>query len=318
MADLDLSFVIRDYPHILPLIDGRVKPEGANLVYQPFDDWGTFSRRVKDPQFDVFEMSFSLHIQSISMGISQVQALPIFPARHFKHSAWYINTDRVTSPAELAGKRVALFSYKMSTSLWARSIIQHEYGVDLRSITWVTNNPEVMGPPPDGITIELHEGADLDAMLAAGEVDAMIHPTAPGVFGTAPNVDRLFPDFKRAEQDYFRKTNIFPVGHIVAVKRELLEAHPWLATSLYDAFCEANRLAYAKNRTETDMSPLIWANEYYEEERAILGDDPFLYGIDASRTSVLAELQFLEEQGMLGRVPSIDELFALPRVTATA
>lgn len=314
MTDLKLSFVIRDYPHIVPLITGEVKPEGVTLDYQAFDDWRTFSSRVKDANYDVFEMSFSLHIQSISLGVSRVQALPVFPARHFKHSAWYVNRDRgIQRPEDLAGKRVAVFSYKMSTALWARSIIQHQHGVDLRSITWVTNNAEQFGAPPAGITIELHEGADLEAMLVAGEVDAMIHPTVPGVYrgGEGP-IQRLFPNFRHDEAKYFRETGIFPVGHIVAVRRELLAEHPWLAKSLYDALLEANQLAYRRNRGNPDMSPMIWAQEYYQEEQEILGDDPLLYGIEKSRRSVEAELQFLAEQGMLERVPTIDELFALP------
>jgi 4,5-dihydroxyphthalate decarboxylase len=146
-----------------------------------------------------------------------------------------------------------------------------------------------------------------------GEIDAMIHPTVPGVYGKGDGpIKRLFPDFRRAEAEYFQKTGIFPIGHIVAIQRHLIAEHPWLATSLYDAFVEANRVAYERNRSQPDFSPLIWAQAYYAEERAILGDDPLLYGIDASRRSVEAELQFLGEQGMIERVPDISELFELP------
>lgn len=308
---LRLSFVIRPYPHVQPLIDGEVKPEGVELIYQPFE-WEAFNRMIREQAFDVSELSFSLHIQSVALGVSQVQAIPVFPARHFKHSAWFVNVNRgIERPEDLAGKTVGLFSYKMSTALWARSIVQHQYGVDLGSITWVTSHPETFDAPPAGITIDYRPGADLDRMLAEGEIDAMIHPTMPNCFMNGdPRVRRLFPNFRQEEARYFKETNIFPIGHVVAVKRTLLAEHPWLARSLYDAFEEARRRSYERHRRNPDFSPLIWAQEYYAEEQAILGDDPLLYGLELSRTSVEAELRFLREQGLIANPPSVEDLFA--------
>jgi 4,5-dihydroxyphthalate decarboxylase len=308
---LQLSFVIRPYPHVQPLIEGEVKPDGVELVYQPFE-WEAFNRMIREQAFDVSELSFSLHIQSVALDVSQVQAIPVFPARHFKHSAWFVNVAKgIDRPEDLAGKTVGLFSYKMSTALWARSIIQHQYGVDLRSIRWVTSHPETFDTPPPGITIDYQPGVDLDRMLAEGEIDALIHPTMPQCFMNGdPRVRRLFPNFRHDEARYFQETNIFPIGHVVAIKRRLLADHPWLARSLFDAFEEARRLSYERNRRNPDFSPLIWAQEYYAEEQAILGDDPLLYGLERSRTSVEAELRFLQEQGLIAHPPRVEDLFA--------
>ncbi|MCS7002782.1 MAG: ABC transporter substrate-binding protein [Dehalococcoidia bacterium] len=309
MADLRLSFVIREYPHVQPLITGEVKPEGVTLEFQSFE-WDAFNKMVRDQAFDVSELSFSLHIQSVALGQSKAQAIPAFVSRHFKHSAWYINTEKgIARPEDLAGRTVGVYAYKMSTALWARAILHHQHGVHPSQIRWITSNPETFAQLPEGVTIELREGADLDAMLATGEIDAMIHPTMPSSFGD-PRVRRLFPNFREAEIAYFQQTNIFPIGHVVAIKRSLLADHPWLAQSLFNAFDEARRRSYERQRRHTDFSPLIWAQDYYDQEKRILGDDPLLYGLPRSRASVEAELQFLTEQGLVTRTPTVDELFA--------
>jgi 4,5-dihydroxyphthalate decarboxylase len=310
-ADLRLSLVIRPYPHVQPLLTGEVKPAGVELVAQPFE-WEAFNRMIREQAFDVAELSFSLHIQSVALGESRLLALPVFPARHFKHSAWFVNVTRgIEQPADLAGRTVGVYTYKMSTALWARAILQHQYGVDLRSIRWVTSHPETFATPPPGITIDYRPGADLDQLLAEGELDAMIHPTQPRCFQDGdPRVRRLFPNFREAEARYFRETRIFPIGHVVAVKRELLAAHPWLAGALFAAFEEARRLSYERVRRNPDFSPFIWAQAYDEEERAILGDDPLLYGLEPSRPTIEAELRFLCEQGLIPHPPRLEELFA--------
>ena len=307
---MNLTLAGGRYDRTQALIDGRVRPEGVELTYLPLKPGETFWRQLNHQEFDASEMSLSSYTILRSEGDTRFIALPVFPSRVFRHSAVYLKADsRIRAPRDLKGKRIGVGDYQMTAAVWARGFLQHEYQVLPDDVTWVVGKPIRTIAPPAGIRLEtLPPGSTLEEMLERGEIDALISVMLPQRLGTA--VKRLFPDFRRVESEYYRKTRIFPIMHTLVLKTSLYEKNPWLATSFYRAFCKARDLAY-RWLYDTDALPvgLPWVIDDIESTRSVFGPQIWDYSIEGSRPTLEALVAYLDEQRLTRRKMKVEELF---------
>lgn len=321
MNKLHLSLACGDYDRTRALKDGSVQAQGIELTYLTYRPSETFWRMFKFEEFDVSEMSLSSYIMERSRGINRFVAIPIFPSRLFRHGFIFINTGSgIQHPEDLIGKRVGVPEYQQTASVWIRGFLQHDYGVMPDKVLWINGGLEDPGRQekvelrlPASIRIQpAPAGKSLSAMLAAGELDALVTARAPSCFiNGSPNVRRLFPDYRTVEVDYFKRTGIFPIMHTIVIKEELHRKHPWTAASLYYAFCEAKALCY---RRMVDSAALIYTLPWFlpelESEREMLGHDLWPYGLAANRVALEALVQYSYEQGLAEDKLEIESLFA--------
>lgn len=319
MSRLRLTFAGCDYDRYRGLVDGRVVPEGIdlNVVMLPGEE--VFYRMLRHREFDVAEVSLSSYVLSTTLPGRPFVAIPVFPSRVFRHSALYVNaTSGIARPEDLRGKRVASPEFQMTAGVWVRGILADDYGVGLGDVVHVTGGEEQGGRPeklplPPGVRVEpIPAQRTLSAMLESGEIDALVAPRAPSSFRDgSPAVRRLFPDYRRVEEDYFRRTGIFPIMHVVAIRREVYERDRWIATTLAKAFARAQAIAYADLREIGLLSTMLpWLVENAAEVRALMGDDWWPYGLEKNRATLETFLRYAHEQGLTPRRLAPDELFA--------
>jgi 4,5-dihydroxyphthalate decarboxylase len=294
---------------------GTVRPEGVDFEYVAGMPNDIFRRMFAGEQVEASELSASNYVMERARGVDRFMALPIFPSRVFRHNTLYVNSAAgIERPEDLKGKRVGLPEYLQTANFWVRGFLQHDYGVEPESVHWVREDSEKLSYPlPANLDVtDAPHGRPLGDMLEAGEIDAMIHLHKPACFAAgSPAVRRLFPDYRRAEADYYRRTGHFPIMHLVVLRREVYEGDRSLARRLYDAFCEAKAQSYELLRQTGFLStefPLQVA--YLEETQALFGDDPFPYGMAANRHTMQALVQYVHEQGMTYRLMDLEELFA--------
>jgi len=242
-------------------------------------------------------------------------ALPIFPARAFRHSCIFVNgRSGIREPRDLMGKKVALAEFQQTATVWVRGTLQHEYGVDLEKIhwfTWAKTRMEIEMPRRYQVTQIPFDKAP-DEMLATRELDAMICANLfPSMLNGRPEIQRLFENYPEVEAAYFKKTGIFPIMHTVAMREDLWKESPWIAVSLFKAFQRAKTEAYARLN---DLSPyrisLVWFREPVKQQKEILGDDPWPYGLAKNRHAVETLMGYLYEQGLAPKKLAVEELFA--------
>lgn len=311
MPRLSLSLACWDYDRTRALQDGRVQPEGIELNYLALPVEETFYRQLRYQEFDVSEMSLSSYLLTLDQPDPPFVALPVFPSRFFRHQSIYINTHSgIEEPADLIGKRVGTPEYQMTAGVWQRGILADDYGVPVESVTYRTGALEERGRRekialtlPDRISVTpIDDDQDLSTMLAEGELDAIYSAGQPSCFGRVPHVQHLFTDFKAAEQEYFRRTNIFPIMHTVVIKRRLYERHPWIARSLCKAFDESLRLAYADLRQRNALKVMLpWLQEHVTETLGVLGDGYWDYGLAPNRHVLEVFARYSHEQGLAAR-----------------
>ena len=309
---MNLTLACGRYDRTQALIDGRVRPEGVErLTYLPLKPGETFWRQLNHQEFDASEMSLSSYTILRSEGDTRFIALPVFPSRVFRHSAVYLKSDSaVEAPQDLKGKRIGVGDYQMTAAVWTRGFLQHEYGVLPEDVRWIAGKPIRSITPPPGIRLDaIPAGTTLEEMLQRGEIDALISVMLPRGLGTT--VRRLFPDFRRVETEYYRKTRIFPIMHTLALKRSVYDENPWLAVSLYRAFCKARDIA-SQWLYDTDALPvsLPWITDEIERTRAIFGPTIWDYSVEGSRPTLEALVTYLDEQKLSRRRMQVDELFA--------
>jgi 4,5-dihydroxyphthalate decarboxylase len=303
-----LTLACGRYDRTQALLDGRVRVEGVDeLVYLALRPGETFWRMLNHEEFDASEMSLSSYTILRSEGDERFVALPVFPSRVFRHNALYVRAgSAIRDPRGLKGKRVGVGDYQMTAAVWTRGFLQHEYGVRPEEVTWIVGWPIRAIRPPQGIAVELlPEGESFERMLERGEIDALMSVMIPE--GLGRSVERLIPDFRGVEQDYFRKTGIFPIMHTLVLRRAVYEANPWLAVGLYRAFCRARDLALA-HLYDTDALTVSspWIIDELERGRAVKWD----YSIEGSRPTLEALVQYLDEQQLTRRRMKVEELFA--------
>ncbi len=321
MSKLRLTLACWDYDRTRALADGRVTAEGIDLNFLPLHVEETFFRMLRNREFDVAEMSLSSYCVSLMRDDPAFVAIPVFPSRFFRHSCIFVSAKSgIREPKDLVGKRFGVPEYQMTAPVWIRGILSDEYGVAPTSMDYFTGGEEEPGrdeklklnlPPAFSVT-PIGPTRTLAQMLADGEIDALHTARTPSTFYSRPHdVKRLFPDFVAVEKDYFRRTGIFPIMHVVAIRRSFYEANRWIAQSLFKAFREAQQLTYDNLAVTSAMTTMLpWQVAAVEEARAELGDDWWPYGFDRNRAVLDTFLRYHHEQGLSQRRLAPEELFA--------
>jgi 4,5-dihydroxyphthalate decarboxylase len=321
MPRLVLTFACCRYDRMEAIREGEVVPEGVDLNCITFASGREiFDRMVGGREFDVAELSASEFVSLFGRGDCPFVALPVFPSRVFRHGYIFINARAgIGSPKDLDGKRVGVPLYTQTAAIWTRGHLAHEFGVDLNSIRWVQGAVEKIGShgrphaPPLLRPVRMEHNASevsLGALLARADIDALIGSRKPDEFGRDPDVIRLFPDHRALERDFYRRTKIFPIMHLIAIRRDLYERQRWIATSLYNAFVEAKRRARMRLRYGGSLAAMLpWLIDDVEEIDAVFGGDPFAYGVEPNRPTLQALIRFMVEQHFIGRAIAIEDLF---------
>jgi 4,5-dihydroxyphthalate decarboxylase len=321
MSGVPITFACGLYDRMLALQTGEVKPDGVNLNFLPIDQpREIFDRMLTNLEFEACEMSSSEYVRYAARGDCPMVAIPVFPSRVFRHGYIAIDKRQVSAPKDLAGKRIGVPLYAMTAAIFIRGLLQHDHGVDLSNVTWVEggiNDTKPHGAPSTiplarPVRIELHSTTmSLNERLEKGDIAAVISSSMPKSLKTNPNVARLFPDYKAREADYYRRTKIFPVMHLVVLRRDVYEKHPFVATSLFNAFCEAKAIAARKMRELGTLRYMLpWMASELEEIDQVFGGDPWPYGIEPNRPSLEALVQYLADQALIEKPVPIDTLFA--------
>jgi 4,5-dihydroxyphthalate decarboxylase len=321
MSKLRLSLACWDYDRTRALVDGRVRPDGIDLVYlqQPVEE--TFFRMLRYREFDCSEMSLSSYTASLGSDKPPFIAIPVFPSRYFRHSCIFVSASSgIKKPEDLKGKRIGVPEYQMTAPVWIRGILSDDYGVKVTDVQHLSGGEEEPGRDeklklslPSSINLKPIAGDKiLSRMIAEGEIDALVTARAPSTFNRQPDkVKRLFPDYVAVEKAYFRRTRIFPIMHTVVIRRDVYEKDPWVAQSLYKAFSEAKALAYESyNQTAALAAMVPWLTSHVEEARREMGDDWWSYGLAANRKVLETFLRYHHEQGLSKRLFAPEELFA--------
>ncbi len=321
VAKLQLSMAVFHYDRTAALFDGRVQIEGVEITPVSLEPEEAFHRAYKTQDFDISELSMSSHIVTTSKGTAPYIGVPAFVSRVFRHGGIYIRTDRgINSPADLKGKKIGLPEYQITANLWIRGILSDEYGVKASDIHWRRGGIEEPGRDerspiqlPDNIDLQqIPDDRTLSEMLETGELDGVIGARAPSCFKRGvPNVARLFPDYRAAEEAYYRKTGLFPIMHTIGIRRSLAEQHPWLAASVYKAFVQAKALCMHDMAEIGHLSTTLpWSVYEMERMQALMGPDFWPYGYQENKKALDAMTRFSFEQGLSVRKVDAGELFA--------
>jgi 4,5-dihydroxyphthalate decarboxylase len=279
-----------------------------------------FWRMMKYEEFDISELSMGAFLTAAARGRRPFVAIPVFPSRTFRHRCIFINTaSGIRGPEELRGKRMGVPEYSMTAAVWLRGLFQHEYGIPPSEIHWIQAGEEQPGRKdrvdfemPPGVRLESKNDRTLNEMIASGEIDAMMSPRMPTCFLEGEsNVRRLFPNYRQAEIQYFAKTGLFPIMHVIVIKRAIYEKHPWVAQTLYKAFCEAKDLSMRElYDTNILRVSLPWTSAEYEDTRNLMTSDYWPYGLASNRNNLDTLHGYLYEQGLIKQRLNLDELFA--------
>ncbi len=320
MSKIQITFACGLYDRMLPLYTKEVQAEGIDLNFLAIDSpREIFDRMSSALEFDAAEMSSSEYVARFASGDCPFVALPVFPSRVFRHG--YIAVDRrvIRSPKDLAGRRIGVPLYAMTAAIFMRGLLAHDCGVDLTQVQWIEgamNEAKPHGHPtrlaltkPISITPNI-SGKSLSDLIAAGEIAATIGTSLPAAMKHNPHIQRLFADHAAQEKDYYRRTRIFPIMHLVVVRRDIYERHPFVATSLYRAFCQAKDLALQKMRYPGTLRYMLpWMGSEIEEIDEVFGCDPWPYGVEPNRATLEALVQYSAEQGLIAAPVPVDKLF---------
>ncbi|MCH8917794.1 MAG: ABC transporter substrate-binding protein [Proteobacteria bacterium] len=317
---LSITIAVTNYDRTRALIDGRAAIEGCRATVLELEPEEMFHRALHYQEFDVAELSFSNFVSLTAEGNCPYLGIPVFPGRKFRHSGIFINTrSGIEKPQDLKGKIVGTPEYQVTAVTWVRGILEDEYGLKPTDMRWRWGGLQQPGRaqktefvPPEGLSLEpIPEGATLQEMLAAGEIDALVSPRSPACFDAGhADIRRLFPDYVEQEKAYFKRTGIFPIMHLVGIRKALVEANPWLPDSVFKAFEEAKALAMievAYNNIPRVTNP--WMEAHTADARAVMGDDFWPYGFEANRGCIEAFLRYHYHQGLAARELSPQDLF---------
>jgi 4,5-dihydroxyphthalate decarboxylase len=320
MAALPITFACGLYDRMLALQTGEIKPDGIDLNFLIMDNpREIFDRMSNGLEFDACEMSSSEFVSRYAANKLPFVALPVFASRVFRHGFIVVNRKFITSAKDLAGKRIGVPLYTQTAALFVRGLMQHDLGVDLSGIEWVqgaVNEPGAYGNPSvmpllKPVTITPNEtGKSLSDLLEAGEIQAIIGSNLPRALKRNPDVVRLFPDYRAREQDYFRRTRIFPIMHLIVIRNDVHERHPHVAASLYKAFCAAKDRAREKMRFPGTLRYMLpWLPADVEEIDELFGGDCWPYGVEPNRPTLEALVTYMAEQGLIPEPIPVEKLF---------
>src|SRR5215468_8030615 len=316
-----ITIACGNYDRTAAIRDGRVKVEGCDVTFLSLEPEEIFHRAFRFAEFDVCEISFSSFLRTVASGTAAYVGIPAFVSRIFRHSGIYVRPAAgIRTPQDLRGKRIGLPEYQITAVVWMRGMLQHEYGVHPSEIHWRSGGQEQPGrhertplkPIPGLDLTPIGDDETLVGLLKAGELDALFTARAPSSFlAGEPHIARLFPDTRAAEIAYYKKTGLFPIMHLIGIRKTLAEQYPWLATSVYKAFCEAKAVAMT---LLTDVNALAVTLPFLEAETretmAAMGRDFWRYGVRENLPDIKALAQYAFEQGLLDRKVKADELFA--------
>lgn len=318
--NIPLSLACWDYDRTRGLLEGRIPVDGVDLTYLNLPVEETFFRMMRFQEFDASEMSLSSYVISLFSENPPFVAIPVFPSRSFRHSCIFINSNSgIREPKDLIERRVGSPEYQLTAVVWIRGILADEYKVPVPNVRYFTGGQENPGrieksaiSLPADIRIEaIPAEKTLAQMLAAGEIDALYTPRIPSTFFHRPGiVRRLFENFDEVEQEYFRKTRIFPIMHTVVIRRDFYEKHPWVAQSLYKAFAQAQRETYENLYEAGALKHMLpWLLKHVEDTRAIMGEDFWPYGLEPNLHTLDTFLRYSYEQGLSKRRLQPKDLF---------
>ncbi len=322
---LDITIAGYPFDHVQALIDGQVQVKGCNT---------TFRRgKIGDLNTHVFSGPRELEVTEIGLspfmlayaneGFRGYSLIPVFPLRLFRHKSVFVHADRgIERPEDLKGRRVGTPGYSSTSLTWIRGFMQHDYGVQPADIDWVVSAADSSAKDagtvskqesmvPEGISISVGpEGKDESDMLIDGDVDALFHAAEPKAFTEGhPKIKRLFADSRATERDYFARTGIFPIMHAVAMRNDVIDAHPWLPEAVFNAYSQAKQKQYAAMREQWIFGTLPWFGQELDETRALMSENFWPYGVDANRKTLDALFQYSYEQGLASKRLSVEDLF---------
>lgn len=321
MGNIHITIATNDYDRTRAIKDGMVGVDGCDVTYLTMLPEEMFFRAVRYAELDVTELSFSTHMLQTQRGDAQYLGLPIFLSRVFRHSGFYIRTDRdIKTGADLKGKTVGVPEYQMTAAVWQRGLLKDEFGIEPWEISWRTGGLEETGRE-ERTPINLPSKYDcqrigpdqtLSKMLEDGDLDAVICPPVPSCLqNNAANVGRLWPNFREAEQDYYRRSGLFPIMHILGVKKSLAAVYPWLPANLYKAYRQAKDLAFKELEALGALKiSLPWVGAELAETRALMGEDVWPYGVEENRKPIEALIRYSAEQNLTAPGLTPEDLFA--------
>ncbi|WP_234376884.1 4,5-dihydroxyphthalate decarboxylase [Streptomyces sp. TP-A0356] len=321
----DLTIGIYRYEHTAALLDGAVRIEGVTATFETAPLVSDIFQRMVQGHFDVAELGLTYFLRTFDLENAPFMALPIFPNRNFRHSAIFVNTaSGIEEPRDLAGRTVGEFGlYGHDAGVWPKGILADEHGVTPDQCRWIiggTNHPLppfdwIPQPVPADVDVRhAPNGTTLGDMLETGEIDALVSVDVPkALLDGSPKVARLFPDYETVERDYYQRTGIFPPMHVIAVRSELLD-QPEVLSAVYHAFTEAKELAarrYREGATKQHMAVMTpWFSELFAENRRLLGEDWWPYGLQANRRATDTFLRYHYDQGLSRHLLTSEDIFA--------
>lgn len=317
MSKLTVSLACGAYDRTNAILNGDVGIEGCDVIAHALTPEESFFRSFRHASFDISELSFSTFLIKHSRGDCPYVAVPAFVSRSFRHSAIYVNSkSQIASPADLRGKRVGVPEYQVTAAVWVRQMLEQDFGVKPSDVLWMTGGVEDPGRHektaldlPSSVSVTpIDAGRTLNDMLVKGEIDALVCPRAPSSYGDG-TVVRLFEDPAGAAAEYFRKSRIFPIMHVIGIRKTLVDQHPWLPASVYKAFIRARQIAVSKLTDTTALAvSLPWLVEEQERTVALMGANFWPYGVEDDPT-VEAFLQTHFDQGLSSRRLGVKDVF---------
>ena len=313
------SIAVGAYDRTAALLDGLVQVEGFNTHFMTGNLEEMFAQAFTSAPFEVTELSFSNFLISSARGTCPYIALPIFPSRSFRHSAIYVRSDAgITSPADLRGKRIGTREYSNTLSLVVRGILTDEYGFSPEANDWLIGDIDHVERqtidsknwPANAVSIQPIVGRTLSSLMMTGDLDALISYSPPEPFGRDASMLRLFPEWRAVEQNYFQRTTLFPIMHIMGIRRDVLAAHPTLAGALVQAFDQAKQLAQAQLDVHHALPVMLpWMTAELQATQTLMGQDFWKYGLEANRSTLETQIRWSFEQGLIPRRLALDEIF---------
>ena len=321
MSKVPLTFACGLYDRMLPLYTGEVAVDGVDLDFVVEDNPRIiFDNMAARQAYGASEFSSSEYVSRFVAGQCPFVALPVFPSRVFRHSFIFVNRKSIKTPKDLAGKKIGVPVYTMTAAVFIRGLLSDEHGIDFSQCEWLEGdinsskphgNPTIL-PTVKKLSIAANRsGKSLSQLLEEGELQAIIGTGVPDAFGRNPDIVRIYPDYRAAEMEYYRRTKIFPIMHLTVLRRDVHEKHLSMAASLFDAFTKAKDIEYQKLRYRGTLRAMLpWLHAEIDDIDAVFGGDPWPYGVEPNRPTLEALVRYLAEQGIIAKAPRVEDLFA--------
>jgi 4,5-dihydroxyphthalate decarboxylase len=319
MSQLNLSVAIGDYDRNRALIDGRVRIDGVDPVFMTLIPEEIFFRAFRSQDFDICECSLSSFAVKTAAGNNPYVGVPAFVSRCFRHTSIYVRTDRIRKPQDLKGKKVGIPEYQLTANVWARAFLEDDYGVKPSDIHWIRGGIDDAGRPekigiklPPGVRLDdAPEGTTISELLIRGEIDGFMAPRTPSREALRhPDIGWLFHDTVAAAKDYYQRTGIFPIMHLIGIRKTLVEKYPYLPFAVLKAFEKSKAAALTELAdSSTAKATLPFLEEQLVMARQTMGEDFWPYGVDANRKTLEAFLRHHHAQGLSPRLVGLEELF---------